>query len=439
VTTPPPIEYALRSDAGRDPAKQTNEDAGAVVASALGWLAVVCDGMGGHAGGREASHAAVAAVTHGIASAGPHASPRSVLRDAIVAANSRVRALGEQHRHGRPGSTVVAALIHAGGAEIAHVGDSRLYWVHDADIVAVTRDHSAVRALVDAGVLTPEQARSHPEANKITRALGIHDTVDVETIDVALAYAAGDYLILGSDGLSDLVEPDEMLAIVTSAPVAQAAGKLVDLANARGGHDNITALVIRFSTTAAALRGNVVTQVLARATVTGLPAQPLVDAGRGVTEVWPVGAVAGGAHPDSRPELPPLSRRGATQLLHPHPGREEHMQPARMLPIVAVNAGLAVEVAASALQAPPAAKSGRLPAGATELIDALPVPQLPLPSASYPARGDGAESLDGQENPRTRRAPWLLLLALFLALVATSALGYLAFREFGERGGKHQP
>jgi hypothetical protein len=140
---------------------------------------------------------------------------------------------------------VVAVLLHASGTEVAHVGDSRCYLVHEGQIFQLTKDHSMVQQLVDAGLLTPAQAAVHPNANQITRALGMSPEVEVESKPQPVSHVVGDAFVLCSDGLSDLVEPNEILQIVGSAPAAQAAGQLIDLANARGGHDNISVVILR--------------------------------------------------------------------------------------------------------------------------------------------------------------------------------------------------
>jgi PPM family protein phosphatase len=240
----PVIEHAFRTDAGRDPDKQTNEDACGHRETSLGHLAIVCDGMGGHLYGKEASEAALAAMFEIFDAAPPGSDPREVLRRSIEKANERVFAMAPAEApQSRPGSTVVALLLHADGTEIAHVGDSRCYLIHAGEVRQMTRDHSIVEQLVQRGVLTPEQAKKHPDANRITRALGSSMSVEVE-IESTLAHVAGDTLVLCSDGLSDLVEPSEILALAGEPP-AQMAGRLVDLANAHGGHDNITVLVVR--------------------------------------------------------------------------------------------------------------------------------------------------------------------------------------------------
>ena len=243
---PPVIEFAQRTDPGRDPAKQVNEDACGYRETRYGHLAVVCDGMGGHDDGREASERALAAIFDFFENATGDIPPGEALRHAISAANAQVFALSS-HRAGaaHPGSTVVAILLHGAGTEVAHVGDSRCYFLHAARIQQITKDHSLVQQLVDAGILAPDQAAKHPDANQISRALGIGPEIDVEVRPEPIAYVPGDAFVLCSDGLSDLVTEQEILAIVGSAPAAQAVGQLVDLANARGGHDNVTVQIMR--------------------------------------------------------------------------------------------------------------------------------------------------------------------------------------------------
>jgi len=249
----PAIEYAARTDPGRDPDKQVNEDACGYRETRFGHLCVVCDGMGGHAAGREAAELAVATIFEVFEKAPDGSAPGKVLEEAVEEASRRIHVMQTSEiAMGRPGSTAVAVLMHPGGTEVAHVGDSRVYLVHEAQIFRVTRDHSIVQELVDRGLLTLDQAAHHPDANRITRALGMSPEVDAELRPQPVHHVAGDAFILCSDGLSDLVEDREILSIVATEPAAQAAGKLVDLANARGGHDNITVIVLRARETALA-------------------------------------------------------------------------------------------------------------------------------------------------------------------------------------------
>jgi PPM family protein phosphatase len=258
----PAVEYAERSDPGRDPEKQVNEDACGHRETRIGHLCVVCDGMGGHASGREAAELALATIVEVMDRATEIAPPARALRAAIEEANRRVHAMQTSEvAMGRPGATVVAVVLHAQGTEVAHVGDSRAYLVHQGQIVRLTRDHSIVQELVDRGLLAPELAPHHPEANRITRALGISAEVEPELRPEPVRHVSGDALVLCSDGLSDLVLDQEILDIVGGEPAAQAAGKLVDLANARGGHDNVTVAILRARESSAVPAGVVATTV----------------------------------------------------------------------------------------------------------------------------------------------------------------------------------
>lgn len=242
----PASEVAVRSDPGLDPEKRVNEDMCDHRETRFGHLVIVCDGMGGHADGREAASLALSTILGVFENAAAETEPSEVLRSAIEEANGRVHAMPPTEiGGGRPGSTVVTVLVHARGAEVAHVGDSRAYLVHQGQVVALTRDHSVVQQMVDIGVLSPDQASHHPDANRITRALGMHPSVEVEVRPQAVPYVVGDAFVLCSDGLSDLVDDTEIRDVVGSEPALQAVGKLVDLANARGGHDNITVAILR--------------------------------------------------------------------------------------------------------------------------------------------------------------------------------------------------
>jgi serine/threonine protein phosphatase PrpC len=245
------MEVAHRSDPGRDPDKQINEDACAYAEVPMGHLLVVCDGMGGHMSGREASTRAVHTILHDMSLAQPgSASPCMALKSSIEHAGRVVFDLGGPGQNLlRPGSTCVALLVHTAGVDPAHVGDSRAYLVRGGQITAITRDHSMVRQMVDAGVLSAEDAMRHPDANKITRALGMQPTVEVEVRASPLPIERGDIFLLCSDGLSDLVLPNEMLAVLqhalSAAGLEHACEHLVALANHRGGHDNITVVLGR--------------------------------------------------------------------------------------------------------------------------------------------------------------------------------------------------
>ncbi len=240
------VESATVTDAGRDPDKQVNEDSYAVAATPLGLLAVVCDGMGGHEGGQLASRTAIASIENVLSGSAQGMSALDGLRAAIEQANLAVYAIGEdQHISSRPGATCVAVLLHPPGAEVAHVGDSRAFLVRDGEVTRITRDHSVVQQMVDAGLLTEQQAAEHPDANRITRALGVGPQVEVELRGAPLPLQVGDVLALCSDGLSDLVHYSELAPHLSNADLQAGCQALVDLANERGGHDNITLVAVR--------------------------------------------------------------------------------------------------------------------------------------------------------------------------------------------------
>jgi len=244
----PALEVGMQTDPGRDPNKQVNEDAMLARDTPHGFLAVVCDGMGGHVGGREASHLAIDTIFRVFDATPPGVSPQQLLRDALTQANGAVYGRGLQSPELKGmGSTCVAILVHPGGTDVAHVGDSRVYLLSQGQVYQVTKDHSLVQRLVDANMLTPEQAANHPNANQITNAFGQRPELEVEVRPQAFPHAAGDTFVLCSDGLSDEVGPQDILAILAPMPSPDvAAQQLVDLANARGGHDNITVVLVRF-------------------------------------------------------------------------------------------------------------------------------------------------------------------------------------------------
>ncbi|MGC4091277.1 MAG: hypothetical protein QM756_26050 [Polyangiaceae bacterium] len=145
----------------------------------------------------------------------------------------------------RPGSTAVVLALSGQEALVAYVGDSRAYRLRGRTCERLTRDHSVVEALLAAGAITAEAARAHPDANRITRALGISPEIEPE-LCVPQRMQLGDVFVLCSDGLSDLVEDQELADVVASSASPEAAcAALVGLANQRGGHDNITVALLR--------------------------------------------------------------------------------------------------------------------------------------------------------------------------------------------------
>jgi protein phosphatase len=223
-----------QTDVGR--VRDGNEDE-KLVDDRIGLFAVA-DGMGGHVGGEVASSTALEALRAAVAAGAP-------IRDAIARANDAVieRAAADERLRGM-GTTMTAATLAAGGTLlIGHVGDSRAYLARDDDLTQITEDHSLVEEMVRGGELTPEQAEVHPRRSVITRALGMDAGVDVDLYPVELH--TGDRVLLCSDGLTSMIRPDEIASILRRERDPQAAAnKLVDAANAAGGEDNITVVIL---------------------------------------------------------------------------------------------------------------------------------------------------------------------------------------------------
>ncbi len=229
--------------------RSSNQDSYAIGELPGGAWAVVCDGMGGHAGGSIASEIAVEKISDCIKSnfrkGMSSASVRNVLESAIVCANGDIfdRAHKEPELKGM-GTTAVVVVCIDGNAVIAHVGDSRCYHITGETITQVTKDHSLVQEMLDAGVITPEEAVNHPRKNIITRALGgSYDDVEVDFEDIFLS--SGDLLLLCSDGLTNHVPDDALLENLSGEDFHNFADRLIKLANVNGGSDNITAVIMK--------------------------------------------------------------------------------------------------------------------------------------------------------------------------------------------------
>ena len=206
---------------------------------------VVCDGMGGVSGGQVASEICVervsSAIKRGYRENINIKGLRNLLESAISAANSAVfeESLKKAELKGM-GTTVVAVVIHNSVAVIAHVGDSRAYLINE-NIMPLTRDHSLVQLMIDTGKITKEEAKTHPDRNIITRAVGIQSFVDAE-IDIA-DVSENDKILICTDGLCGVMEDDEILEIVKQYGDSSAE-KPVEASIECGSRDNITAVVI---------------------------------------------------------------------------------------------------------------------------------------------------------------------------------------------------
>jgi serine/threonine protein phosphatase PrpC len=248
------IEARGMTDVGQR--RDHNEDA-FLVDEGLG-LFIVADGMGGHAGGGTASRIAVETIRDSVARARAQEPARfvdvdsedagvpDVLQQAVEEACAAIyRTAQHEPDLAGMGTTVTAALVGGRTAFVAHVGDSRCYLLREGRIYQVSEDHSLVNEQLKAGAISADEAKHSRFKNIITRSVGFEQQVQVDVMGLELE--PKDALVLCCDGLSNMVDDPEILSIVEESPLDAAPGRLIALANDRGGDDNITVIVIRFA------------------------------------------------------------------------------------------------------------------------------------------------------------------------------------------------
>lgn len=218
--------------------RSLNEDAYLDAGSRCLWA--VADGMGGHEAGDVASRRVIEALA-GIAPGSTVEDYAEGIRGAVARANAALLDLGRARPGGIVGSTVVVLCAAAGRAGVLWAGDSRAYRLRDGRLEQLTRDHSRVQDLVDRGRLDPEQAESHPQANLITRAVGVSDTLELDFKLVDLA--DDDRFLLCSDGLSRYVGPERMAAALRRLYPRESCSELLEAALAAPARDNVTVVV----------------------------------------------------------------------------------------------------------------------------------------------------------------------------------------------------
>jgi serine/threonine protein phosphatase PrpC/CRP-like cAMP-binding protein len=243
------VVSAALSDIGRS--RKQNEDY--CVADPALHLYAVADGMGGYAAGEVASRAAIETLVQGVAPRRPEMEAsdargetwhvQGLLEQAVQEACAKVHALAsERPEYQGMGTTLTAAWLSPRRAFIAHVGDSRAYLARGQEAHQLTEDHSLVKELQRQGRLTDEEARSFPYPNAVTRAIGPHPVVEVDTLDFELC--PGDRILLCSDGLHRYLCDDKLGELLDQRPVEEVAASFIARANESGGADNITAVVV---------------------------------------------------------------------------------------------------------------------------------------------------------------------------------------------------
>lgn len=248
------LEIANVSDVGRR--RPHNEDSTGSDVD-LG-LVVLADGMGGYKAGEVASAIAVLTVMEDVRDRlktlqgdepDPDTgySPQSLLiREAIIKANEGIFNTARQEADCQGmGTTIVVGLFHGDRLTVAHVGDSRMYRLRGDALEQITTDHSLIQELIARGISTPEEAATTTPKNLVTRALGIESTVEIDILEEQAL--PGDIYLLCSDGLSDMVDDEEIRLTLRkySANLVESARELVRLANENGGRDNISVILVR--------------------------------------------------------------------------------------------------------------------------------------------------------------------------------------------------
>jgi len=240
------IEAAHLTDIGKK--RKHNEDAlGFFNLSEDEVLAVVADGMGGHASGEVASRMAVEIIQEVYSKERMEQDVLEALKSAFEVANFTIlqKSLEQEDLNGM-GTTATALVIKGDQTFVGHMGDSRAYLFRNATVHQLTKDHSMVSRMVEQGLLSKEEAQHHPQRNVIYKTLGVNRDADLDLVG-PLSIQGDDIFLLCSDGLTNLVSDEELLKIVKKEAPEKACEKLIQLANKRGGHDNITIQILKVS------------------------------------------------------------------------------------------------------------------------------------------------------------------------------------------------
>jgi len=245
-----PISYQLEIGSLTDKGciRHVNQDYIGLIQSPdnSGFVAVVADGMGGHQAGDIASRMAVEEIQRDYFIQVKKQAPEKALLRVFEAANAVVFSQAQHSpEYQGMGTTLVALVLYESAAYFANTGDSRLYLIRDNKIRQLSDDHTLVAEMLRQGLIDAEQAQNHRDKHIITHAVGTKDKVFVDTSNTPLPLQFEDYFLLCSDGLYDLVNDTEIFHQATTCPAQQACQELVQLANSRGGYDNISVIIIK--------------------------------------------------------------------------------------------------------------------------------------------------------------------------------------------------
>lgn len=242
------LEAKFLTDRGQ--IRTHNEDAGGVFYNKSGQLlTVIADGMGGHKAGDIASQLAVSLIEEKWLTETEVTSPEQTekwLTDTIAALNVTIYERSLEHENfNSMGTTIVTAIVTDDYVTVAHIGDSRCYIYNENGFTQVTEDHSLVNELMRSGQISKTDAKNHPRKNIVLKALGTEqeELADVQT----LSWETGNKLLLCSDGLTDKLMDDELAKFIAQAEQVETIGqKMIDLANERGGEDNISLVIVSY-------------------------------------------------------------------------------------------------------------------------------------------------------------------------------------------------
>lgn len=229
----------IKSDAGN--VRELNEDYASFIEDERFKIYLVADGMGGHNAGEIASKLAVKSIIRYLLEHSEE--DENILLNAVKYANNEIYEISQKNDKCKGmGTTITGCFIKGDMIQVVNVGDSCCFSIKDNEIKKVTKDHSWVQELIDAGAITEEEGRVHPKKNIITRALGTNSSVKIDIFNIDKNESS--MFLLCSDGLSNEVRKEEMIEIVNKCKdFNEACEKLVDLAKSRGGKDNITVLL----------------------------------------------------------------------------------------------------------------------------------------------------------------------------------------------------